>query len=358
MQMLSVNLGERSYPILIGSDHLDRLGGLMKQAGLRGKVAVISNPIVAQLYLDPVHESLSGAGFEVTPILVPDGEEHKNLNSLAAIYDRLISERFERKSSLVALGGGVIGDIAGFAAATYLRGVPYVQVPTTLLAQVDSSVGGKTAVNHKDGKNLIGAFYQPRLVLIDVAVLQTLPLRELIAGLAEVIKYGVIEDPGLFEVLERNVKKLVERNRELLIEVIAKSCAIKARVVEADEREEDYRAVLNFGHTIGHALEAVTEYKQLRHGEAVGIGMAKAALLSARCGFCDRKTFERIVRLIERAGLPTEIPENVSVQSLIQSIEVDKKAAGGKIKFIMCEGIGKTKFHWLAPEEILSALGA
>jgi 3-dehydroquinate synthase len=358
MQTLSVNLGERSYPILIGSDHLDRLGGLMKQAGLRGKVAVISNPIVAQLYLDPVHESLSGAGFEVTPMLVPDGEEHKNLNSLAAIYDRLISERFERKSSLVALGGGVIGDIAGFAAATYLRGVPYVQVPTTLLAQVDSSVGGKTAVNHKEGKNLIGAFYQPKLVLIDVAVLQTLPLRELIAGLAEVIKYGVIEDPGLFEVLERNVKKLVERNRELLVEVIAKSCAIKARVVEADEREEDYRAVLNFGHTIGHALEAVTEYKQLLHGEAVGVGMAKAARLSMRQGLLDRPSYDRIVQLIERAGLPTEIPENVSVQSLIQSIEVDKKAAGGKIKFIMCEGIGKTKFHWLAPEEILRGLGA
>jgi 3-dehydroquinate synthase len=248
----------------------------------------------------------------------------------------------------------VIGDIAGFAAATYLRGVPYIQVPTTLLAQVDSSVGGKTAVNHKEGKNLIGAFYQPRLVLIDVAVLQTLPLRELIAGLAEVIKYGVIEDPGLFEVLERNVKKLVDRNRE----VIAKSCAIKARVVEADEREEDYRAVLNFGHTIGHALEAVTEYKQLLHGEAVGVGMAKAARLSMRQGLLDRASYDRIVQLIERAGLPTEIPENVSVQSLIQSIEVDKKAAGGKIKFIMCEGIGKTKFHWLAPEEILSALGA
>lgn len=358
MQTLSVNLGERSYAILIGSDYLDRLGGLMKQAGLRGKVAVISNPTVAQLYLDPVHESLSGAGLEVTPILVPDGEEHKNLNSLAAIYDRLISERFERKSSLVALGGGVIGDIAGFAAATYLRGVPYVQVPTTLLAQVDSSVGGKTAVNHKEGKNLIGAFYQPKLVLIDVAVLQTLPLRELIAGLAEVIKYGVIEDPRLFELLERNVEKLVERNRELLIEVIAKSCAIKSRVVEADEREEDYRAVLNFGHTIGHALEAVTEYKQLLHGEAVGVGMAKAARLSMRQGLLDRASYDRIVRLIERAGLPTEIPENVSVQSLIQSIEVDKKAAGGKIKFIMCEGIGKTKFHWLAPEEILSALGA
>lgn len=358
MQTLSVNLGERSYPIHIGHDCLDRLGEWVKGVGLGGKVAVISNPTVAQLYLDPVHDSLSGAGFEVTPILVPDGEEHKNLNSLAAIYDRLISERFERRSALVALGGGVIGDIAGFAAATYLRGVPYVQVPTTLLAQVDSSVGGKTAVNHKDGKNLIGAFYQPRLVLIDVAVLRTLPRRELIAGLAEVIKYGVIEDPALFELLERSMEKLVAGDGGLLAEVIAKSCAIKARVVEADEREEDYRAVLNFGHTLGHALEAVTGYKQWLHGEAVGIGMAKAALLSARCGFCDQKSFERIVRLIERAGLPTEIPQNVSAQRLIQSMEVDKKAAGGKIKFIMCAGIGKTTFHWLEPEEILRALAA
>jgi 3-dehydroquinate synthase len=358
MQTLSVNLGERSYPIHVGSGTLDRLGELAQQAGLSGKAAVISNPTVAQLYLDSVHESLNAAGFEVTPILLPDGEEHKNLSSLAAIYDRLVSARFERKSCLIALGGGVIGDIAGFAAATYLRGVPYVQAPTTLLAQVDSSVGGKTAVNHKDGKNLIGAFYQPRLVLIDVAVLQTLPRRELIAGIAEVIKYGIIEDPALFELLERNMGKLVAGDRDLLTRVIAKSCAIKARVVEADEREDDYRAVLNYGHTIGHALEAVTGYKQFLHGEAVGVGMAQAAALSARQGFCDERCLERIVGLIRKAGLPAEIPENVSLQSLIQAMEVDKKSAGGKIKFIMCAGIGKTKFHRLAPPEILAALSA
>ena len=202
MQSLTVNLGDRSYPIHVGAGLLGRAGELLRQAGLRGKVAVITNPTVAQLYLDPLDEALGQAGFEVSPILVPDGEEHKNLKSLAAVYDRLIAERLERKACIVALGGGVIGDLAGLAAATYLRGVPYVQIPTTLLAQVDSSVGGKTAVNHDEAKNLIGAFYQPKLVLIDVAVLRSLPRRELIAGLAEVIKYGIIEDAALFSMLE------------------------------------------------------------------------------------------------------------------------------------------------------------
>jgi 3-dehydroquinate synthase len=270
----------------------------------------------------------------------------------------LIAKRLERKSCVLALGGGVVGDMAGFAAATYLRGVPYVQVPTTLLAQVDSSVGGKTGVNHAEGKNLIGAFYQPKLVLIDVSVLRTLPRRELIAGLAEVIKYGVIEDASLFGLLERNIALLSQLDENLLIETIATSCAIKARVVEADEREDDYRAVLNFGHTIGHALEAVTGYTQFLHGEAIGVGMAKAAALSARQGFCDAKSLQRIVRLIEKAGLPSKIPESVSMTDLIQGMELDKKATGGKIKFVMCEGVGKTRFHWLTPSEILNGLGA
>lgn len=358
MQTLTVNLGDRSYPIHVGENLLDRAGEFLQQAGLRGKVAVISNPTVAQLYLDPLHEALSNSGFDVAPILLPDGEEHKNLRSLATIFDGLISARLERKSCVLALGGGVVGDLAGFAAASYLRGVPYVQLPTTLLAQVDSSVGGKTGVNHKDGKNLIGAFYQPKLVLIDVAVLRTLPRRELVAGLAEVIKYGIIEDPALFCLLEEKIERLLGLDRDLLIQVIATCCAIKARVVEQDEREDDYRAVLNFGHTIGHALEAVTGYKQFLHGEAIGVGMVKAAALSTQRGFCDQRSFDRVVQLIRKAGLPTEIPGNVSLQSLIQGMEVDKKAAGGKIKFIMCEGLGKTRFHWLAPGEILTALGA
>ena len=358
MQTLNVNFGERSYPIHVGSGILSRAGELLAQAGLRGKVAVVTNPTVAQLYLDPIHKTLNQSGFDALPILVPDGEEHKNFTSLETIYDRLIAARFERKSCVLALGGGVIGDLAGYAAATYLRGVPYVQVPTTLLAQVDSSVGGKTGVNHADGKNLIGAFYQPKLVLIDVAALKTLPRRELVAGLAEVIKYGVIEDPALFALLEDKIEKLVQLDSELLIQTISTCCAIKARVVEADEREDDYRAVLNFGHTIGHALEAVTGYTEFLHGEAVGVGMVKAAALSTEQGFCDQQTFERVVGLIKQAGLPSEIPGNISLPGLIQALEVDKKAAGGKIKFVMCEGLGQTRFHWLTPEEILAGLSA
>ena len=358
MQTLNVNLGERSYPIYVGSAILARAGEYLAQAGLRGKVAVVTNSTVAQLYLDPVHKALAKSGFDAIPILVPDGEEHKNFTSLQTIYDRLIAERFERKSCVMALGGGVVGDLAGFAAATYLRGVPYVQVPTTLLAQVDSSVGGKTGVNHADGKNLIGAFYQPKLVLIDVAALNTLPRREMVAGLAEVIKYGVIEDAALFALLEERIDKLIQLDGEQLIDTISTCCAIKARVVEADEREDDYRAVLNFGHTIGHALEAVTGYTQFLHGEAVGVGMVKAAALSAQQGFCDQESFDRVLRLIKQAGLPTEIPGNVSLPGLIQAMEVDKKAAGGKIKFVMCAGLGKTRFHWLSPGEILAALSA
>jgi 3-dehydroquinate synthase len=356
MQTLTVNLGARSYPIHIGTGILEKTGEFLQQAGLRGKVALVTNPTVAQLYLDPVHDALVQAGFEVTPVLVPDGEEHKNFNSLKTIYDRLIDARFERKSCILALGGGVIGDLAGFVAATYLRGVPYVQVPTTLLAQVDSSVGGKTGVNHEKGKNLIGAFYQPKLVVIDVAVLNTLPRRELAAGLAEVIKYGIIEDPELFRLLEQRIEQIIGLDRDLLVKIIAASCAIKARVVEADEREEDYRAVLNFGHTVGHALEAATNYRQFLHGEAVGVGMVKAAVLSVRQGLCDSKSLDRVTALVKHAGLPAEIPPQVSVESLILAMEIDKKVAAGRVKFVMCEGIGKTRFYWMTPEEILAAL--
>jgi 3-dehydroquinate synthase len=357
METLRVDLGERSYPIHIGEGILSLAGEFLQQAGLRGKVAVVTNPTVAQLYLDPLHEVLTRSGFEVTPILLAEGEEHKDLKSLSVIYDRLAGDRFERKSSILALGGGVVGDLAGFAAATYLRGIPYVQVPTTLLAQVDSSVGGKTGVNHHDGKNLIGAFYQPKLVLIDVSVLRTLPRRELVAGLAEVIKYGIINDPALFGLLEKEMQKIIGLDRELLARIIATSCTIKARVVEKDEREDDYRAVLNFGHTVGHALEAVTGYTRFLHGEAVGVGMVKAAAISMQQGICDEKDFARVRKLVEKACLPVDIPSDVRMQDLVQCMEVDKKSGGGKIKFVMCAGIGKTRFQWVTPEEILGALG-
>jgi 3-dehydroquinate synthase len=226
-----------------------------------------------------------------------------------------------------------------------------------LLAQVDSSVGGKTGVNHDNGKNLIGAFYQPKLVLIDVNVLASLPRRELLAGLAEVIKYGIIEDPQLFRDVEKKLKKIVALDRELLERIIVTSCSIKARIVEMDEREENQRAVLNFGHTIGHALEAATNYQRFLHGEAVAVGMVKAAMLSVQHGFCDQQSFERIREIITEAGLPSEIPAGLSLQSVIEAIQLDKKAAEGKIKFVMSEGIGKTRFHWLSPREVLAALG-
>ena len=357
METVTVDLGQRSYDIFVGEGILSRAADLLKGAGINGKVAVISNPTVAQLYLDPVHDAFQGSGFEVIPVLIPDGEEYKTLSTLSTIFDRLISEKFERQSCVVALGGGVVGDIAGFAAATYLRGTPFVQIPTTLLAQVDSSVGGKTGVNHPRGKNLIGAFYQPRAVIIDVALLTSLPRRELLAGLAEVIKYGIIEDPLLFSRLEEKLDRVLALDRRLLTEVIATSCAIKARVIEKDEREDDRRAVLNFGHTVGHALEAATHYQKFLHGEAVAIGMAKAAAIAYQQGFCDTITLGRIIKLIKMAGLPTEIPEEVSTQSLVEAMELDKKSAHGKVRFVMCTGIGKTCFHSLTADQIAAALG-
>jgi 3-dehydroquinate synthase len=357
METLTVELGARSYPIYIGAGILSRAGEFLASAGLAGKIALVTNPTVAKFYLEPAREVLTQAGFEVVPVLIPDGEEHKNHASLGLIYDALVSARLERKSAVAALGGGVIGDLAGFAAATYLRGVPYVQIPTTLLAQVDSSVGGKTGVNHRDGKNLIGAFYQPRLVLIDVDALATLPRRELVAGLSEIIKYGIIADAELFGLLEAHIDQLVELERELLIRVITQSCAIKARVVEQDEREDDYRAVLNFGHTLGHALEAATEYRDFLHGEAVAIGMAKAAVISARRGSCDASTVSRIHSLIQKSGLPTELPQNLARERLIEGMGVDKKSAGGKIRFVLCDGIGKTRFASLSPAEVMATLG-
>ena len=356
MQTIKVNLGDRSYPINLGEGLLDRAGELLKQVGVGKKVGIVTNQTVADLYLNQVQESLSRSGFRVTPIFVSEGEEHKNIKSLSTIYDQLIIDRFERSSSLIALGGGVIGDLAGFTAATFLRGIPYIQIPTTLLAQVDASVGGKTGVNHQEGKNLIGAFYQPRLVLIDVGVLQTLPRREFVAGLAEVIKYGIIEDPELFTLLEENLEAFLSLDRGLLEKAVAASCAIKARIVEKDEHEEDYRSVLNFGHTIGHALESLTRFEHYLHGEAVAIGMEQAAAISGREGLCDDNSLERIHHLIKGAGLPTGLPSGIKLQELASKMEVDKKSVGGKIKFVLCAGIGKTQFHWLSTEEILAEL--
>jgi 3-dehydroquinate synthase len=319
-------------------------------------MAVVTNSTVAEHYLEPALVSLRRAGFDPATIQIPDGEEHKNFTWLTRIYDQLIAAGIERSGALVALGGGVVGDLTGFAAATYLRGIACVQVPTTLLAQVDSSIGGKTGVNHVLGKNLIGAFSQPRFVLADVETLHTLPPRELTAGLAEVIKYGVILDAPLFALLEDRIADVQALDRELLVEVVRRCCAIKASVVSADETESGLRAVLNFGHTVGHGIESITGYTRYLHGEAVAIGMVAAARVSRQLGFCEERDVERIRSVLVRCGLPTEVPAELRGEALARAMRADKKAREGAIKFVCLETIGKTRFERLSPEDIVKYL--
>jgi 3-dehydroquinate synthase len=349
---VTVDLHERSYPIIIGHGTLEQIGPLVAAKLKARRAAVVTNPIVGKLYGRRVATSLQQAGCEVVSVQIPDGEEHKNLASLSRVYDRLLRQRIDRDSPIIALGGGIIGDLTGFAAATLLRGIPYAQVPTTLLAQVDSSVGGKTGINHPSGKNLIGAFYQPRLVLIDVGTLQTLPRREVLAGLVEVIKYGVILDPNLFALIERDLDRIIALDSDLLRDVVAQCCRLKAMVVARDEREADYRSILNFGHTLGHAVESLTAYKRYLHGEAVAIGMAFALQLSTIRGYCERATMQRVIELLKRAGLPVEIPPKLRGEQLASAIESDKKMASGKVKFVCLERLGQTRFEYLTSEEI------
>ena len=337
---IPVSLGDRSYDILVQPGLLDRLGKHFAPLGLGPTAVVITNPTVKRLYAARVIRSLKADGFDVGLLVVPEGEQAKSMRWLNKILDALVRTRCERHTSLIALGGGVVGDLAGFAASTYLRGIPCVQVPTTLVAQVDASIGGKTGVNHPLGKNLIGAFYQPRLVLIDPSALKTLPLREYRGGLAEVIKYGVIEDAGFFEFLERDMSRVLERDPESLDRILRTSCGIKAGIVSADEREGDRRRILNFGHTFGHALETVTGYRRYRHGEAVGIGMVAAAGLASRLGFADKTVVERIRDLVRRAGLPSEISSHPSA-SLIGAMRQDKKVKDRQIHFVLPTQIGK-----------------
>jgi 3-dehydroquinate synthase len=356
METLTVDLRERSYPICIGAGILAELGTRLPQITKGRRAALVTNPVVGKLYRDRIVGSLQKAGIEPVVIEIPDGEEHKNLAWLTFLLDRLLDAKLDRESAVIALGGGVIGDLAGFAAATFLRGVPLVQVPTTLLAQVDSSVGGKTGVNHPAGKNLIGAFYQPRLVWADVRTLKTLPRRELRAGMAEVIKYGATLSASLFELLDERLESLLALQDDLLIDVVRQCCALKAKVVVEDERESGWRAVLNFGHTVGHAIEMLTEYRQYLHGEAVAMGMAFAARLCSARGYCPPNAAERVIRLLERAGLPVEIPEELVGNPLALAMETDKKAAGGKIRFVCLEEIGKARFEFLTAEEIVASV--
>ena len=339
MQTVSVALGDRSYPIHIGA-------GLIGDASLYaphvmgvGSVAVVTNRIVAPFYLDLVHRALVQAGARVVTVLIDDGEQAKSWDTLDHVIDSLLAARLGRDSLLVALGGGVVGDLAGFAAAIYQRGIPFIQVPTTLLAQVDSSVGGKTAINHARGKNMVGLFHQPLAVLADIASLDTLPDRELRAGIAEVIKHGFILDLEFVAWLETNIDKLLARDRAALEHAVRRSCELKAEVVAADERESGLRAVLNFGHTFGHAIEAGVGYGEWLHGEAVAAGMVMAADLSVRAGSLRRDDAERIKALVARAGLPSRGPK-LAVDCYLKLMQVDKKAAGGKTRFILLDRLG------------------
>ena len=350
---LNVELGDRSYPIAIGRGLLDDASLLNRHIGGSGKVAIVTNTTVAPLYLDKVAGPLRAAGREVVPIILRDGEEFKNWESLNEVFDALLANKCDRKTTLVALGGGVIGDMTGFAAATYMRGVPFVQIPTTLLAQVDSSVGGKTGINHPLGKNMIGAFYQPRAVIADTATLDTLPDRELSAGLAEVIKHGAILDAAFFDWIEANIGKLVARDHAALAHAIARSCEIKADVVARDEREGGLRAVLNFGHTFGHAIEAGLGYGAWLHGEAVGCGMVMAADLSRRLNLIDDAAVDRVRALVKAAGLPVVAPD-LGIERWIELMEVDKKNEGGAIKFILLKPLGSPSIT-NAPRELLDA---
>jgi len=350
MREISVDLGERSYPIVINNGLLEGIGGRILKLGLKGKVAVVTNPLVGGLYGDKVIKGLRSAGFDPVLITIPDGEEYKTLKEASAIYDGLIEHRMERSFPIIALGGGVIGDMTGFVAATYLRGVPYIQVPTTLLAQVDSSVGGKTAVNHPKGKNLIGAFYQPKAVFIDPEVLSTLDPRDVRAGLAEVVKYGVIWDNAFFKFLEENSNALFKPGPEL-IRAIERSCEIKAAVVSADEKESGLRSVLNFGHTFGHAIEALTGYGTFKHGEAVAIGMCMAARLSVKMALASPEVERRVAGLLSGLGLPVSLPE-LSADEFIGSMRLDKKVIGSRIRFVLVTEIGKVILEEVDEEKL------
>ncbi|GAB1413777.1 MAG: 3-dehydroquinate synthase [Burkholderiales bacterium] len=357
MRTLTVALDARSYPIHIGAGLVARADLLL--AHLKAPLAaIVSNETVAPLYLTGLASALRDQGVRVTEILLPDGEEHKNWQTLNRIFDALLENRCERATTIIALGGGVVGDLAGFAAATYQRGVPFIQLPTTLLSQVDSSVGGKTGINHPLGKNMIGAFYQPRLVLADTDTLKTLPERELSAGLAEVIKYGLIRDLAFFEWLEANMEKLRARDPEALTHAIECSCRNKAEVVAEDETETGVRALLNLGHTFGHAIEAGLGYGEWLHGEAVAAGMVMAAELSRRIGWLSQADVARTAALLRRAGLPVRGPV-LGADRYMALMALDKKVASGKLRLILLEALGKGVIRDDAPEtEVRAAIEA
>ncbi len=346
-----VALGDRSYEVVIQPGILSKIGHVLQDCGCSGRVGIVTNPVVNKLYGRVVHRALTQAGFSPFFIIVPDGEQAKTMKWLDKILDTLVTQRVERQDVVLALGGGVTGDVAGFAASTYLRGIPFVQVPTTLVAQVDSSVGGKTGVNHPKGKNLIGAFYQPRMVVIDPRVLKTLPSRQWIAGLAEVIKYGMIADKQFFDYLEHHVEGLRNQSDDVMPHVLRRCCEIKAEIVAGDERESGRRRILNYGHTVGHALEAWGHYKKWIHGEAVGLGMVQEASMAQYLGLCSKEVVKRQDDLIKSVGLPSSMPK-MNFLDLWQAMQHDKKVIKGDIHCVLPKRIGDVSVVPLVRESI------
>ena len=353
MQTLNVALGERAYPIHIGRGLLDQAGLIVPHLKTK-RVAIVTHEVVGPLYHERVRSALEQAGISVSAVVLPDGEAHKDWPTLNLIFDMLLAERCERSTTLLALGGGVVGDMGGFAAACYQRGMPFIQVPTTLLAQVDSSVGGKTAINHPLGKNMVGAFYQPKLVLADIDTLDTLPERELSAGLAEVIKYGLIRDADFLAWLEANLERLVARDTEALAFAIERSCRNKAEVVAADETEQGERALLNLGHTFGHAIETGLGYGEWLHGEAVAAGTMMAAALSRRLGWIGAEDVARIESLFVRAGLPVWGPK-LGAARYLELMAHDKKVEAGKLRLVLLRALGRAVIHGEASAEDIAA---
>ncbi len=340
--IIPVELPQQAYNIAIAPGNLDEIGNALSELNLGKKILIVSNPTIFKHYGERVINSLKNAEFEVFNCILPAGEKYKNLASIQKIYNIALEKRLERSSTMIALGGGVIGDMTGFAAATWLRGINFIQVPTSLLAMVDAAIGGKTGVNHPEGKNLIGAFYQPRLVLIDTEVLKTLPLREFRAGMAEVIKYGVIWDLELFTQLEecKNLGQPSKLEPEILQQILTRSCQAKAVVVGKDEKEAGLRAILNYGHTIGHAIESLTGYRVVNHGEAVAIGMIAAGKLAVRLQLWDNEAQIRQLALIEKAALPSKLPEGIDIEKIMDSLQTDKKVISGKVRFVLPTRIG------------------
>lgn len=359
MNTLRIELGDRGYDIRIGDGVLDKAGEYIAGACKGRSAAIVTNPRIGELYAARVVKSLEDAGFSVEVISVPAGERYKTLHTVSAIYEKVLDQRLDRGSILIGLGGGIVGDMTGFAAATFMRGIDFVQIPTSLLAQVDASIGGKTGVNLSRGKNLVGAFHQPKIVLADTRVLDTLPRREFRAGLAEIIKHGIIRDVDYFDFLEHNLPAILRLDPAALAQTIKRSCEIKAAVVREDEREAGLRRILNFGHTAGHAVERLTKYRKYKHGEAVAIGMLAAVLVARELGTAESALVDRVSQVIRRAELPCALPVEIEPQDIVTAMGFDKKVTHGRLHVVLANSIGQSFVaDDISPETWLKALEA